>query len=497
MPRASRRRPVRAVNRLRALVLVSSLIGLVALPAAGTGIVVPAYFYPSWWDSEANQWDELTVSAGQVSLVAIMNPDSGPGSGVNSDYTHEVDALRAAGGRVIGYVPTTYGNRPLGEVLSDVDVYYAWYGIDGIYFDETTADADAGHLAYYQSCYDYVRGLDAGAVVILGQGTASTQDYATRSTQLLVHEADNAVLPFVEWTPAPWTAPYGADRFSVLAYNVADAAAMRAAVDHAVANDAGWVYFTDDGGTNPWDSLPGYWLEEVDYVAQAGSGSGLISLDDETTITLTRRSSFRKRTVKFRSRVTNVSSAALPNPLLLVIESIDDPSVTVRDADGTTEDGRPFFDLTANIPGAALDPGERTSRLNLVFNNPSRTAFAFQARVYHRPAAPGAARPVATLEGAGHQVLAPSARLANSPNPFNAATQITYQLSEPAATSLGIHNLLGQRSRLLVQGFQNAGTHQVTWDGKDDGGQPVSSGIYIYRLTSGSVTESRMMLLMK
>ena len=71
-----------------------------------------------------------------------MNPGSGPGAGPNSDYTHEVDLLRAAGGQVIGYVPTTYGARPIDQVLADVDAYYAWYGLDGIYFDEVASAGD-------------------------------------------------------------------------------------------------------------------------------------------------------------------------------------------------------------------------------------------------------------------------------------------------------------------------------------------------------------------
>jgi hypothetical protein len=102
----------------------------------GMGILAPAYFYPSWWDPATNLWDDLADAASQVPLVAIMNPNSGPGTASNADYTREVDALRAAGGRVIGYVHTSYGSRSIDEVLSEVDAYYTCYNLDGIYFDE-------------------------------------------------------------------------------------------------------------------------------------------------------------------------------------------------------------------------------------------------------------------------------------------------------------------------------------------------------------------------
>lgn len=108
-------------------------------PESDPGILIPAYFYPSWWDPGVNLWDDLAAAASQVPLIAIMNPNSGPGGGSNADYTREVDALRLAGGRVIGYVHTSYGARPVDEVLSEVDAYYAWYNVDGIYFDEAAS----------------------------------------------------------------------------------------------------------------------------------------------------------------------------------------------------------------------------------------------------------------------------------------------------------------------------------------------------------------------
>jgi flagellar hook assembly protein FlgD len=62
---------------------------------------------------------------------------------------------------------------------------------------------------------------------------------------------------------------------------------------------------------------------------------------------------------------------------------------------------------------------------------------------------------------------------------------------------LVIYNLLGQRVKSLVQGQQSAGQYSVHWDGTSDAGLPVSSGIYIYRITVDNFVQSRKMMLLK
>lgn len=73
----------------------------------------------------------------------------------------------------------------------------------------------------------------------------------------------------------------------------------------------------------------------------------------------------------------------------------------------------------------------------------------------------------------------------NFPNPFNIECQIAYQLPEAGDVSLIVYNLLGQRIRVLAEGKRQAGYYQITWDGMDDSGQEVSSGVYCSRLGGG------------
>jgi hypothetical protein len=85
----------------------------------------------------------------------------------------------------------------------------------------------------------------------------------------------------------------------------------------------------------------------------------------------------------------------------------------------------------------------------------------------------------------------------NYPNPFNPETMIKYQLSQNAHVELAIFNLLGQKVRVLVDGAHTTGSYEVRWDGTDDFGNQVSSGIYVYRLKAAGFTDSKKMVLLQ
>lgn len=85
----------------------------------------------------------------------------------------------------------------------------------------------------------------------------------------------------------------------------------------------------------------------------------------------------------------------------------------------------------------------------------------------------------------------------NHPNPFNPVTQISYQLPQECRVRVTIYNVRGQRVRTLYDGRQGAGTHTLSWDGRDTGGRLLSSGIYLYRLEAGQFHQTRKMTLMK
>ena len=85
----------------------------------------------------------------------------------------------------------------------------------------------------------------------------------------------------------------------------------------------------------------------------------------------------------------------------------------------------------------------------------------------------------------------------NHPNPFNPETLIEYQLNLSSEVNLDIYNLMGQKIKTLVSGKQSTGFHSVKWNGRNDAGIPVTSGVYLYRLKTNDNVQSKKMILMK
>ncbi|RMF58481.1 MAG: T9SS C-terminal target domain-containing protein, partial [Calditrichaeota bacterium] len=85
----------------------------------------------------------------------------------------------------------------------------------------------------------------------------------------------------------------------------------------------------------------------------------------------------------------------------------------------------------------------------------------------------------------------------NFPNPFNPKTLISYRLPVATEIELAVYNVLGQKIATLVTGFQKAGTYSVEWNGKDDNGIDVATGIYLFRLHAGNYIKVRKMILLR
>jgi hypothetical protein len=251
------------------------------------GLVVPAYFEPGAPMIPAgaeDYWRRLAEAAKKLRerLIVVANVADGPGTAVVPTYTEAISAVVGNGGQVLGYVYTCFGNevdpqrpycpRPEGDIESDVDNWYEWYPIDGIFFDEVSLDQ--GKVSFYQGLDDYVQAKGRGELetVVLNFGAEPHEDYLNIGSSLLCTFED-PFPDFVGWLPpgctAGWLPPewLPRNRSCVLVYDTPEGH-VPAAFQQLSRAENDWFYFTDDTmvDRNPWDTLPDYFEELVDTI---------------------------------------------------------------------------------------------------------------------------------------------------------------------------------------------------------------------------------------
>jgi hypothetical protein len=149
------------------------------------------------------------------------------------------------------------------------------------------------------------------------------------------------------------------------------------------------------------------------------------------------------------------------------------------------------WDKIAFIPGA----GNSNSTKNYSYTDKNLLPGNYQYRLKQLDNS-GAYEYSFTLE----TVLNPPAEFSlsqNYPNPFNPTTQIRFELPLTSMVDLKIYDILGREIKTLVKGELNPGTYAYEWDGRNNFGTPVSSGMYRYRITAGNFSETKKMMLLK
>jgi len=211
--------------------------------------LIPSYF------SDTESWRQLGAEH-PGALVAILNPASGPGAVADPTYLALDQRARRAGVRVLGYVSTSYANRPLDQVLSDMDKYRSWYGVDGFFLDEAPADPQLGY--YLAARQHALRGR--GQLVVVNPGLPPSRSYMQAADIVVTFEG----APAAQRTnhALGWMRAYPPERFAHLVYSVPTVSQMTTAVDQALAAHAGNVFVTSENLPNPWSRLPRYLTAE-------------------------------------------------------------------------------------------------------------------------------------------------------------------------------------------------------------------------------------------
>lgn len=119
------------------------------------GAIIPLYIYPTdpRWTTIINIKDAHP----KVPIVAVVNPNSGPGSVQDVNFVNGINKLMLHGISVIGYTATGYGSVPLPCIEGQINLYHSWYNVDGILFDEMINVT--GHENYYRTLSNYAKSL--------------------------------------------------------------------------------------------------------------------------------------------------------------------------------------------------------------------------------------------------------------------------------------------------------------------------------------------------
>jgi len=230
--------------------------------SAGLKLMVPLYVDPG------SAWDTVAASGAVVPTVAIINPDSGPGSGPDSSYTSGMNTLANAGVDMVGYVHTSYGARAIADVKADVDVYAEKFPhVVGIFVDETaTASSE---LSYYTELYEYIMSFPGYKYTILNPGAVPASGYSAAATQIVTYE--DTASGFASSQNPSGASCSNKNEYAVIAYSASSASSMESVVQAAVSKGYyGWVYATS--GTlsgNTYGSLPSYYAQMASYIASS------------------------------------------------------------------------------------------------------------------------------------------------------------------------------------------------------------------------------------
>ncbi|SDX04081.1 spherulation-specific family 4 protein [Nitrosomonas communis] len=242
---------------LLSVVYLSVIFGTLVHAA---NLFVPAYFHPS---KQPVYWSHLAEAAQAVSTTVIFNPHNGPGANVDPSFVNAIDRVREAGGKIIAYVHSSYGVRPIDSIFRDIDSYIAFYAIDGFFIDEMAADGTDENIRYYEAIYNYIKDKSTYYSVTGHPGVVPDEVYLSKPVvdNLVVFES--SVRSYVYFQPEQWQHNYSKNRFIHIVYS-ASLEQMKQAFSEADKNHVGNLYITDDRLPNPYDSLPEYGGEELE-----------------------------------------------------------------------------------------------------------------------------------------------------------------------------------------------------------------------------------------
>jgi len=261
-----------------ATVLLFGLIGAAATRTSfaaptNSGIVIPLYTYPT--DGSWAATLQAKNAHPNVPIIAVINPNNGPGGSSDSNYVQGVKNFQAAGIIVLGYVATGYASHAMSNLDAEINSYWNLYRVNGIFFDEMANNQ--GNENYYSTLNTYVKSL--GMTMTMGNpGTSVPSSYIGTLDSLCIFEQGG--LPTLSYLSS-----YSGHPKSNFAYIGLSVSSLSTSYETSSSNYVQWIYITDAGGGNPYNVLPSYFMNEVAALDAGGQTTTSTSTTTSRTTT--------------------------------------------------------------------------------------------------------------------------------------------------------------------------------------------------------------------
>lgn len=270
-------------------------------------IMVPAYFYPAPGTQGATDWATMASAASAgYQITAILNPEAGPGAAQDGLYLNAAYGVRCGVcSQVLGFTYTRYGERPIEQVMADIDKYYRFYPVSGIFLDEmvseymlrpdsvgktyvdplgatVTIKPASFYLDYYARLYTYIQGKTATTPFVKPNGTPVATGtrvvgnvginaaeisltggfgYGKMADDVIVLENTAKFLTDGSYTPSAWNFNSGyTDDIGYLIHTTPTLTDALGALATIAKNNGGIAYVTDGPvGPDTFGHLSPYW----------------------------------------------------------------------------------------------------------------------------------------------------------------------------------------------------------------------------------------------
>ena len=218
-------------------------------------IMMPAYSYPMQGGNN-QYWNDMANVSSKMPFV-VVNPSSGPGTTVSSDYVKALARLDSLGVKYIGYVKHGRQTRNIAEVAAEIDRWYALYpNVKGIFFDEADNHSSGQKTCYLANLYNYVKVKHPGSIVIHNAGTRFLGESVMPYGDVFLNAETSAARylsdSYYDLTHPTATNfeknPANAYKMWHVIHSVGSNEQQAQVVAKARERNAGWVYTTSDRG---------------------------------------------------------------------------------------------------------------------------------------------------------------------------------------------------------------------------------------------------------